>query len=428
MDEGSSILWTVVAIFFLMAAYFAVAETSFASASKVRIRTAAERGDKRGDLALVVLDQFDRAVTTILVGTNITHLGIASIITVLVIRSWGQSYVTISTLITTIAVFFFSEMLPKSIAKRYAEPLALLTAGSLLFFMKVLKPVAFVLTAIGQGAAKLVGQTEEVSVTEEELHDIIDDMTDGGMLDESKSELINSALDISEITVDSILTARVDMEAISVQAAPAEVLEFLLSHQHSRYPVYEGSIDHVIGTLQMREYLKAYRKDPNPSLRELIDPPFFVHYSVSVSDLIQEMNAQKVSLALVLDDWGGTYGMTTIVDALEELVGDFWTREETSEDIVPLGEGAVLVNADLTLGDVFEALNVPIDLNREEEDFIYKRCSEWAFEHFTRIPRVGESFRYENIQVTVEKMNRNRIIRLKCSIQPEKDEKGGAEA
>ncbi len=425
MDEGSSMLWTVVAVFLLLAAYFAVAETSFASVSRVRMKTAAERGDKRAMNALKVLDAFDRAVTTILVGTNITHLGIASIVTVLVIRSWGPAYVTVSTLVTTIAVFFFSEMLPKSIAKRFAEPLALATAGSLLFFMKAFKPVAFVLTAIGQAASRLVGQQEEVSVTEEELYDIIETMTDDGVLDGSKSELINSALDISGITVDSILTARVDMEAISVEDSPEEIARFLLAHSHSRYPVYEGSIDHVIGTLQLRKYLKAFRTDKAPVLSELIDPPFFVHYSVSVADLIQEMNEQKVSLAIVLDDWGGTYGMTTIADALQELVGDFWAGEDENQpSITRLDSQTALVSADMTIGDIFEELD--IDLDKEDEDFQYKRASEWAFEHFTRIPRVGDGFGYRSITVTVEKMEHNRIRLLKFTLEPGSEMGGGA--
>ncbi len=424
MDEGSSFLWTVVFIFLLFAAYFAVAETAFASVSRIRIKTAAERGDKRGVDALKVLDEFDRAVTTVLVGTNITHLGIASIVTVLVIRSWGQAYVTVSTLITTIAVFFFSEMLPKSIAKRFAEPLALTTAGSLLFFMQVLKPVAFILTAIGQAASRLVGQTEEVSVTEEELHDIIDDMTEVGALDETKSELINSALDISDVTVDSILTARVDMQGLPVDMPSSEAVAFLLEHHHSRYPVYEGSIDHVIGTVQMRKYLNAYRKNKDIHLRDLIDPPFFVHYSVSVSDLIQEMNKQKVSLAIVLDDWGGTYGMTTIADALEELVGDLWSEDDSSNDIVVLDDHTALVNGDLMLGDIFGKLAPELDLSREEEDFLYKRASEWAFEHFTRIPKTGDAFRYGSICVSVEKMRRHRIMELRFSMDPSR-QKGG---
>ncbi len=331
MDDGSQILMLIIAIFFAAAFYFAIAETSFASVSRVRIKTAAERGDARAANALYVLDQFDSAVTTILIGTNITHLGIASIVTVLVIRKWGAGFVSISTLATTIAVFFLSEMLPKSVAKRYCEPLALATAGSLRFFMKLFKPVSFILTAIGQGAARLIGQTEEVSVTEEELHEIIEDMADDGMLDEDQSELINSALDFGAIKVGSILTARMEMEALPVTATPQEVSDFLMAHGHSRYPVYEGTIDHVVGTLRMRKYLKACRREERPDLRELIDPPLFVHHSVSVFDLLREMNRQKVSLAIVMDDWGGVCGMTTIEDALEELAGDLWKAETAQQ-------------------------------------------------------------------------------------------------
>lgn len=333
MDDGSSILWMVIGVLFLFAAYFAVAETAFASVSRVRIKAAADRGDKRGVKALKILDEFDRAVTTILVGTNITHLGVASIVTVLVIRTWGEPFVTASTLITTLAVFFFSEMLPKSIAKRYAEPLALFTASSLLVFMKIFKPIAFVLTAIGQWAARLVGETEDVSVTQEELHEIIDDMTDDGILDKTKSELINSAMDIYGITIDNILTERSDMKAISADMEPEALRSFLLSNKHSRYPVYEGSADCIIGTLQLREYLKACLGCHYPDIRGLMDPPFFVPVSISVSDLIQQMNAQKVSMAIVLDEKGHTYGMTTIADALDALVGKVWTSAEGGEAV-----------------------------------------------------------------------------------------------
>lgn len=208
MDDGSHLLWVVIVLFFLLAAYFAIAETSFASVSKIRIKAISERGNKRGTKAFQVLEEFDRAVTSILIGTNIAHLGIASLVTVIVIRNWGASLVTASTLITTILVFFLSEMLSKSIAKRYCEPLALATAGSLLIFMKVVKPIALILTKIGQTAAKIIGQEEDVSVTEEELHEIIEDMANEGVLNEEQSELIASALDFGDITVNNILTER----------------------------------------------------------------------------------------------------------------------------------------------------------------------------------------------------------------------------
>ncbi len=320
MDDGSRILWIVILAFFCFAAYFAVAETSFASVSKIRIKTAMERGNKRASKTLKVLDEFDCAVTTILIGTNITHLGIASLVTVIVIRNWGTAYVPASTLITTVLVFFLSEMLPKSIAKRFCEPLALFTAASLLFFMKIFYPISSVLTAIGQAAARRIGQSEEVSVTEEELYDIIEDMTNDGVLDEDQGELMNSALDFGDLTLDNILTSREEIQAIEVHMSPAEIIAFLLKHHYNRYPVYDGSIDHIIGTLQMRKYLKAYRKSKNPDLRSLIDPPFFVRSQDWVDDLIENMSKKKNSLAIVLDEQNHTRGMVTIADALQELI------------------------------------------------------------------------------------------------------------
>jgi len=416
MDDGSRLSWIIIFVLYLFMVYFAVAETAFASVNKIKIRTAQERGDSRADRAMRVLENFDRAVTTVLIGTNITHLAVASLVTVIVTREFGLSFVALGTIITTLAVFFFGEMLPKSIAKRYSESLALMCASSLLLFMKLFTPISFVLTKIGQAAAQMIGEVEEVSVTEDELYDIIEDMADEGALDEEQSELISSALEFGDITVDSILTARVDMDALEVNTPPAKIVEYLLAHRHSRYPVYEGTTDHIIGTLQLRKYLKAYRKDKNPDLRSLIDPPLFVHYSTPVDDLLREMNAKKVSIAIVLDDFGGTYGITTSEDALEELVGEIWDEEDIIvEDFSTVAENKYLASADLTVGDIFDYMDMEIE---DDEDLEYKRASEWAFEHFTHIPTVGESFTYKNVTVTVERMKLNRIQQLLLTVEP----------
>ena len=418
MDDGS-LSWIIIGVLYLFMAYFAVAETAFASVNKIKIRTALERGDSRGEKALQILENFDKMVTTVLIGTNITHLAVASLVTVIVTREFGLSAVAVGTIITTLAVFFFGEMLPKSIAKRYSEALSLTCASSLLLFMQLFTPVSFILTKIGQFAASLTGEVEEVSVTEDELYDIIEDMADEGSLNEEQSELISSALEFGDITVDSILTSRVDMDALEVNTPPEKVVEFLLSHRHSRYPVYEGTTDHIIGTLQMRKYLKAYRKNKNPDLRSMVDAPFFVHYSTPVDDLLREMNAKKVSIAIVLDDFGGTYGITTSEDALEELVGEIWDEEDiVVEDFKALEDGSYQANADLTVGDIFQKMD--LELDDDEEELEYKRASEWAFEHFTHIPTVGESFTYDFVTITVASMKQNRIKLLRLTVDDEK--------
>ncbi len=421
MEDGSRLSWIVIFVLFLFAAYFAVAETAFASVSKAKIKAGVERGDKRAVKALGVLEDFDRAVTTVLIGTNIVHLVIASMVTVLVQRKWGIAAVTAGTLVTTIAVFFLGEMLPKSIAKRYSERLALVTAGLLCFFMRVFSPISFILTKIGQGVASLSGSEGEVSVTEEELYDIIEDMTDGGALNEAQGELISSALEFGDITVDSILTARVDMEAIDVKAAPEEIVQYLKDHRHSRYPVYEGTTDHIIGTLQLRKYLKAYRKNKNPNLRALLDEPFFIHYSMSVAGLVEDISAKKLSMAIVLDDFGGTRGIVTVEDVLEELVGEIWDEEDiVIEEFIDRGHGTYLASGDMTVGEIFERMDY--EPETEDEELSYKRASEWAFEHFRHVPSVGETFTYETLTIRVTRMRQNRIVQLSVM-----DPKGGAD-
>lgn len=425
MDDGSRLSGLIIVVLFFFAAYFAVAETAFASVNKIKIKAGVERGDARAEKALHILDNFDKAVTTILIGTNIVHLTIASMVTVIVTRRWGISAVTVGTIVTTIAVFFLGEMLPKSIAKRYSERLALATAGSLCFFMRIFTPISYVLTKIGQAAAKLSGPGEEVSVTEDELYDIIEDMTDGGALNEDQGELISSALEFGDITVDSILTARVDLEAIDVTEDPEKIVEYLKNHRHSRYPVYEGTTDHIIGTVQLRKYLRAYRKDKHPDLRSLLDEPFFIHYSMKVADLIEDIREKKLSMAIVLDDFGGTRGIVTVEDVLEELVGEIWDEEDiVVEEFTELGRGRYLASADMTVGEIFERMDY--EELEEDEDLEYKRASEWAFEQFGHVPKVGESFTYEALSVSVARMQANRIVQI-CLTMPGAGNAAGGE-
>lgn len=425
MDDGSRLSGLIIVVLFFFAAYFAVAETAFASVNKIKIKAGVERGDARAEKALHILDNFDKAVTTVLIGTNIVHLTIASMVTVIVTRRWGISAVTVGTIVTTIAVFFLGEMLPKSIAKRYSERLALATAGSLCFFMRIFTPISYVLTKIGQAAAKLSGPGEEVSVTEDELYDIIEDMTDGGALNEDQGELISSALEFGDITVDSILTARVDLEAIDVTEDPEKIVEYLKNHRHSRYPVYEETTDHIIGTVQLRKYLRAYRKDKHPDLRSLLDEPFFIHYSMKVADLIEDIREKKLSMAIVLDDFGGTRGIVTVEDVLEELVGEIWDEEDiVVEEFTELGKGRYLASADMTVGEIFERMDY--EELEEDEDLEYKRASEWAFEQFGHVPKVGESFTYEALSVSVARMQANRIVQI-CLTMPGAGNAAGGE-
>jgi len=425
--DGNSILSAIILIVLLfLAAYFAVCETAFASVSRIRLKTAADRGDRRAKKALYITEHFDKAISTLLIGTNIVHLAAAAYVTVLVTRRWGLSAVTISTIITTVVVFFAGEMLPKSIAKKYSERFCLGTAGSLCFFMRIFTPLSFLLTAIGNFAARLTPGDSEVTVTEDELYDIIETMTDEGELDEEQGELVASALDFADVTVERILTARVDVTAVDVDWPKEKVLSVIRDLRHSRVPVYEGTIDNVIGILQIRKYLKAWLTDrASLNLRGLLDEPYFIHQSANIDELLPIMSSKKLNMAIVTDNYGGTLGVVTVEDILEELVGEIWDEEDiVEESCIRNDDGSFSFDAEVDIEDAFAFMDYE---DPEEFDFEHKLLGEWAYEQFDLLPEVGDSFTYNGLRVTVARIEHRRILLLQIVRIPEAETEGGAE-
>ena len=423
MDDGSILSVLIILALLLFADYFAVCETSFAAVSRIRLKTAMERGDRRANKAMYVCEHFDKAITTILIGTNIVHLSCASYVTVLVTRRWGLSAVTLSTFVTTLVVFFVGEMLPKSIAKKYSLRLALGTASSLVFFMHLLTPISFVLTKIGEFASRLTKGDSEVSVTEDELYDIIENMTDEGDLDSEQGDLVHSALAFGDLTAESILTARVDMETIDVDDPLEEILSQVKASRHSRIPVYQDSVDNIIGVLQIRRFMREYlQKREKTDLRSLLDDPYFVHQSAKIDELLSVMSSKKINMTIVTDSYGGTVGIVTVEDILEELVGEIWDEDdEVVEPCVDHGDGSYSFDAGVDIEDAFEFMDYE---DPDETDFDHKLLGEWAYEQFDAIPQEGDSFTYNGLRITVEKVQQRRIMKLHIQRLPE----GGAKA
>lgn len=422
MDDGSRLPWIIAALLLVCAAFFAVTETSMASASRSRIKASAERGDFRAKKTLYVLDNFDLAISTLLICTNIVHIAAASIVTLAVTRKWGVSAVSISTIITTIVVFFAGEMLPKSVAKKYSDTLALSCAPVLCFFMKLFAPLSKLLTWIGQAAAKLTPGDSQISVTEDELYDIIEDMTEEGSLDEDQGDLISSALQFGDVTVESVLTPRVDIVAININSSHAELLSLIKSTNHSRLPVYEGSIDNIIGVLQIRKYIKAYlRLGENLDIKPMLDEVLFVHQSTNIDELLPILSKRKLNIAVVTDNYGGTLGIVTVEDILEELVGEIWDEDDVVEEsFVPLGGGRYEVDAEMTVGEVFDRLDYTDP--EDDEELQYKLLGEWTYEQFSYIPREREGFRYHRLDVRIADMKQKRIVKLIVRLLPEEAE------
>ena len=427
MDDGSRLPWAIAVLLLFCAVFCAVTEISFASASRPRLKVFAESGNRKAQAALDVLEEFDKAITTILILTNIVHLSIASIVTVAVTKRWGVSAVTVSTLITTFAVFFAGEMLPKSIAKKYAESTAMLCAGPLKFFMVLFSPLSRLLSHIGEAVSKGIKGEPELSVTEDELYDIIEDMTEDGTLDEEQGDLISSALQFGDLTAESVLTPRVDMVAVNIDSPLSSVLGTIRSCRHSRLPVYEGTVDNIVGILQIRKFIKSYLHEGDTMcVRPLLDKPFFVHQSTSLDDLLPRMTKERQSIAMVTDNYGGILGLITVEDILEELVGEIYDEDDfVEENITSLGDGAYSVDADEHVAGTFEEIG--FEDPEENEDLVDTVLAAWAYEQFEAIPSEGDSFDYHSLRVTVEKMDHNRILRLRLQVLPDPAE-GGAEA
>ena len=292
--------------------------------------------------------------------------------------------------------------------------------------MTLFYPLSWLLSKIGESAVKLSRQEPELSVTEDELYDIIEDMTEEGSLDEERGELISSALQFGDLTVESVVTPRMDVVALNVDAGGDEILAQIKAQNHSRLPVYEGSIDRIIGILQIRKYIKAYlRGGEQPELRSLLDEAFFVHQSTELSELLPMMSRQRINMAVVTDNFGGTLGIVTVEDIVEEIVGEIWDEDDVVEETVTdLSENACIFDADEHVSDLFEHLDY--EDPEDNDELVDTRLGEWAYTMFDEIPDIGDSFRYHDLTVTITEMEHNRILKLKAVRKPALPEGGEA--
>lgn len=328
MDDGSKPPLISLLFLFLFAGILSLAETALASVSKNKIKIAAERGDSRAETALTVLENFDNAITTILVLHNLCTIAAATIVTVYVTKTWGITYVSLASILTTIAAFFFGDMLPKSIGKKKSYSMTLATASLTHFFMIILSPISKFLAFFGNAAAKHI-KGEDEGVTEDEIQDIIEDMTEEGTLDEDQSELITSAIQFGDVKAENILTPRVRIVGIDIDMPSNQILDFLKNQTHSRLPVYKDTIDNIVGVLQIRTFMKAYIQSGKvPSISSLMDKVHFANPDSEISELLPLMSKHKITMAVIKDSYGGTLGIVTTEDILEELVGDIYDESD----------------------------------------------------------------------------------------------------
>ena len=414
----ANILLIIVLICF--SALFSGSEIAFASSSEVKLRKAAEEGRRSSDKnAYHIKENYSDALITILIGNNLVNIAASSLGSVLVILLTGSDQKTwLSTLIITVLLILFGETIPKITAKKNANRLSERNAWAVNFLRILLTPLIWlVVKLIALLTLGVKGERDEDGdEAVEELQSIIETAEDEEVLDEDQSELLQAAIDFSEISASEVMTARVDVQAIDIDDDWEEILAAVEEAPYSRLPVYQDSIDNVIGVLYLNHFLKAMADDGRADIRKLLMPPCYVYKTMKLPAVLNALKRAKQHLAIVSDEYGGTLGVVSMEDVLEQIVGDIWDETDTVEqEVVEKAEGEYELDGDMVLTDFLELLGIDEDSFEAESDTV----GGWTVESFGDFPKAGDSFRWENLTVTVQSMDGRRVEKVLVKKDPE---------
>lgn len=410
----------IIILLVALSAIFSSTETAFSSVNKIRIKSYASDGNKKAKKALKIIDNFDKALTAILIGNNIVNILSASLATVMFTEYFGAGSVGMATLVMTVVVLIFGEILPKSLATENAEKMSLFMAPVLSAFMTILKPIIFLISKLKNGVVRLFGTNkEEPFVTEEELKYIIDEIEDEGVLEEQESDLVRSALEFDEITINEILIPRVNVAAIDIDSDFEHIKQEFLDTQYSRFPIYKDSIDNIIGILHQSDFFGVYFSGNENNLKSILKKPIYIPEYQKISVTLNLMQKQKVHMAVVIDEYGGTKGIVTLEDIIEELVGEIYDEsDEEDTSFIQLSANSYEVSADLSINDFLDRLELP-------EDTIDSDCTSvggWFMDTLDRVPEYGNTIQINNFTLKAIEVNDQKLERIFVTIKPEKQE------
>ena len=427
MDDWFSYILLVILI--ALSAFFSASETAYTTVNKIRLQNYVDAGSKKAKTALFIAENYDRTLTTILIGNNIVNIGASSIATLLFVKLFGPSGAAISTAVMTILILIFGEVLPKSFAKESSEKFALAFSRPLRILMTLFWPVVFLFIQLKKVAKHIspIKEEETPTVTEQELKFIVESIEDEGVLEKQESELVQHALEFDEKTVQEVLTPRVDMTTPHIEDDLHPTTGQGLSARYARMPGCRGTTDRIIGILHTKDLLEALVRGDAIDLASMVQPAFFVYKTKKLSSLLADFKRNKTHVAIVTDDYGGTVGMVTMEDLLEELVGDIWDEdEEIIRDFVRIDSQHFLISGDLTIRELFDHLDLPFS-NLESN---HTSCGGWALEALGHIPQAGEAFQFKNMTLTIQEMDDQRVKKLSVYLapQPEEEEKSRQES
>ena len=403
----------------LLSGFFSGSEMAYSSCSSLRLEHLRDGGSKRAGVAAKLAERFEDALSAILIGNNLVNIAASSLVTVLVYQlTRGTDMVWLGTLIITVIIIIFGETIPKITCKKNANRVAVRYAYPVRGLMLVLKPLVWlVVKLIDLITHPLKGEEDEdAEEAVEELQNLIETAEDEEVLDEDQSELVQAAIEFDQISASEVMTARVDVCAIDIEDDWEEILRLVEEAPFSRLPVYEGSIDNIIGVLYLNHFLKAITEDGHTDIRKLLMPPCYVYKTMKLPQVLNALKKARQHLAIVSDEYGGTLGVLSMEDVLEQIVGDIWDETDTVEqEVVQRSESEYELDGDMVIADFLELLGIDEDSFEAESETV----GGWTVESFGAFPQVGDSFTYENWRVTVLAMDGRRVEKVLVQALPE---------
>ncbi|WP_302652912.1 HlyC/CorC family transporter [uncultured Clostridium sp.] len=407
-DSISSILILVLLI--TMSAYFSATETAYSSLNKIKLKSIANKGNKKAKLALELSEKYDSVISTILIGNNIVNIATASLATVLFTKLLGSSGVTVSTIVMTILILIFGEISPKSIAKDIPESFAIVSAPLLNVFCIILKPVNHIFCLWKKLISKVLKIQNHSGITEDEILTIAEEAENEGGINPQQLEIIKSAIELNEQEVIEAFTPRVDMIAVKDSCSKEELLNLFIESGFSRIPVYHDNIDNVIGIINEKDLINIVVNNNNEEISSIIKPLNVIQPHMKLSHLLKVLQNNKSHMALIADEYGGTMGIITLEDILEELVGEIWDEhDKVVNDIEKIGEDEYIVRGNANIEKVLEEVDL-------EDEFEVNSVNGWVIQQFGKIPKVGESFEYKNLKIVIQKATKRCVLEIRITV------------
>ena len=416
MDPQSILMLAALAVLVTFSAYFSATETAYTSLNRIRMRSRAEGGDRRAALALRLSEDYDRFLSTILIGNNIVNISASTIGTVLFTKHVGTAYgPLVSTIVLTVVILIFGEISPKSLAKEHAESFAMFSAPFLRVFLLVLRPVNFLFAQWKRLLSRVFRHSDDEGITEEELITMVDQAENEGGLDQDESELIRSAIEFSDLEVEEILTPRVDIVAVEDTATMDEIAKVFAESGYSRLPVYQEDIDNIVGVIHEKDFHAARYHGQN-DVSAIVSNVLYTTATTKISDLLRILQKAKAHMVIVVDEYGGTEGLCTLEDIVEELVGEIWDEhDEVIEEFQKQADGSYLISCNANLTDLYDLFSL-----KGESDS--NTVSGWVMEEVGRVPEVGDHFVCEGLDVTVTKVDHRRVLEIRVVVLPREPE------